>query len=937
MKQYFFLLFISLMFASDCHSQSILDLYPKYFASFGKIYGEKIERINGKEDKMLRYDQETFNIYKDSIENPEAIINVEIQFNEDLDLQKAFDDLALFPNLFYLKLSNMRFLSDAVILDLPKDFSGIKNVEFLHFMGNLGWDFQKLSNKLERLPNLKHLAINGLAKDKFSQLDFEKLRQIKGLYISGRQGAMIPHDIRKMTNLEGIIISADLYPDFEEQFSELQNLPSLKQVKLLYFTIENEDHGVFNDFGSLERLELSNVKVKDLNSFMEAFPSENNLEYLEIFGSESNQFTEGITRFDHLVHLKLERLGNSIAFPEDIFKLKNLKVLILSDNENFTTLSSEIKNLKELEKLTLYFNSLESIPEEIGALENLEYLNLKHNDLKILPQNLGNFSSLQTLILNTNKLKTIPESTGELTNLTKLDLETNQLKNLPESFPDLVKLKILKLNANDLKTLPADFGRLKELRELYLDQNLLKELPSSFSELRSLENLSLRNNELTSLPSFKDLKNLKRFDISNHPSALKISYYDSNLDKIVEDTLREPRKNNMVSILPLGFARLENLEVINISENPIETEALWEKIKNLKSSNYSLKAEHTGIEFLPKVGWENILAGSLFLRDNQIKSLPAEIVKAPFLKSLNLSQNPFVLSGFYESKEKLAVVLFEAGNLPESMLEKNAGTAKAYLDLSYQRKNRRNKLEYIEKAFKMDSSYTSSNIRESEYAEALLKEGEYHHAIDLFTQAIQQDTASRVRILNFTVPLFEKRAEAYLSIGDTLAAINDLQVVSSKFSAGNWGEAGLLAKKINEDSLAADSFQSGLEDYERQIQWNKKNERVNYGVQLSKLELFIIAEEFQKAEKYFMELAKETITGNRNEYLLEYFGLIIKAIERDLSKIEIEQFRQEVLDEEVSISGWSFEIFRKWLYQTELPQEKVSKMAKLTDILENQV
>src|SRR5690606_34238729 len=100
-------------------------------------------------------------------------------------------------------------------------------------------------------------------------------------------------------------------------------------------------------------------------------------------------------------------------------------------------------------------------------------------------------------------------------------------------------------------------------------------------------------------------------------------------------------------------------------------------------------------------------------------------------------------------------------------------TAKAYLDLSYQRNNRSNALDYMSKAFKIDSSYTAKNIRKTKYAEALLEAGEYHPAIKQFTQEIQQDTASRVRILNFTVPLFENRAKAFLAIGDTLAAIND--------------------------------------------------------------------------------------------------------------------------------------------------------------------
>ena len=934
MKQPLLFLFFFL-FAAHLHSQSILELYPKYFASYGGINAEDIERINKWESTFLNYEQDKFAIYKDSIKNPDAIINVKIQFTKELDLQKAFNDLKMFPNLYYLELSDMKFLSKPVRIDMPEDLSGIKGVEILHLWGDLGWDFSELSDKLENFKNLKHLAINSLAKDKFSQLNLEKLSQLRGLYLSGREGTTIPQAIEELVHLEGFIISADQYPDFKEQSLKLQKLPSLKELKLMYMTLQNGNQEAFGHFGSLERLELTNVKVKDLDKLFAAFPSENKLKHLEIFGSNSENFSEGINRFSNLEHLKLERLGDSIEFPEEIFELKDLKVLILSDNDNFTSLSSKIENLKNLEKLTLYFNSLEHLPEELGHLESLKYLDLKHNKLETLPESLGKLSSLETLIVNTNNLTALPESIGNLNNLEELDVDANQLLKLPESFPGLINLKVLKLNGNDLRTLPSQFGFLKELKQLHLDQNLLEELPSSITNLESLELLYLRNNQLSSLPSFRNISALSEFFINNHRALSNISNYDAGRNRSVVDSSRVPRKSNTISRLPSGFADLERLRTIDISENPIETEALWEEVKNFSSSNYSLKAENTGIKYLPEEGWGNILAKSLYLRNNQINSVPADIVNAPFLSTVDISRNPFFLSGHYENKEKLAVVLFEAGHLPEKMLEKNSKTAKAYLDLSYQRNNRSNALDYMSKAFKIDSSYTAKNIRKTKYAEALLEAGEYHPAIEQFTQEIQQDTASRVRILNFTVPLFENRAKAFLAIGDTLAAINDLRTVSQKFSAGKWGEASLLARKIKDDSLAKDLFKSGVEEYERQIAWNEENDRVNYGYQLSKLELLIIAEEFEEAKEYYNKLLQEEVTPLRNVALLEYFNLILKAISEDLSKIEIQQFSQKISDEEIKISGWSFELFQKWTVQANISFQKKQIISALTAELEN--
>ena len=552
-----------------------------------------------------------------------------------------------------------------------------------------------------------------------------------------------------------------------------------------------------------------------------------------------------------------------------------------------------------------------------------------------LPENLGNLSSLKKLIANTNQLESLPPGIGQLKNLRELDMETNRLTTLPESFSGLSNLKVLNINANDLQHLPAEFGKLVKLEKFQGDQNLLEELPSSFSDLEALEVLSLRNNNLSSLPSFKKLKALSKFIINNHPAYTNISNYDASRNRGVVDSSRVPRRNNKISHLPPGFADLGRLELIDISENPLETEALWQEIKEFKSSKYLLKAENTGINSLPEEGWKNILAGSLYLRNNQINSVPADIINAPYLSILDISRNPFFLSGNYENKEKLAVVMFEAGQLPEEMLKKNSRTAKAYLDLSYQRNNRSTALEYMNRAFEIDSAYASKNIRRTKYAEALLEAGEYEHAIEQFTHEIQQDTASRVRILNFTVPLFENRAKAFLAIGDTIAAIHDLRIVSQKFNAGNWGEAGLLARKINEDSLATGLFNSGVEAYERQIAWNDENNQINYGHQLSKLELLIIAEEFKRAKDYHNKLFQEGVNPLRNEVLLEYFDLILKAISKDLSNIDIQQFRQKISDEEIKITGWSFDLFQSWLYQTELPAEIVSKMEDLTIILKD--
>ena len=152
------------------------------------------------------------------------------------------------------------------------------------------------------------------------------------------------------------------------------------------------------------------------------------------------------TENDRIVGLGLHNKGLT-SFPEIIFKLTSLKVLVLDNN-----------------KLT-------SIPETLEKLNNLQTLNLGHNLLKNLPKSLSNLSSLEDLILWSNKFESLSESIGNLTSLQKLFLFDNQLTALPEGIGNLKSLKILDLKQNELSILPDSIVNLKSLEKLLIKSN----------------------------------------------------------------------------------------------------------------------------------------------------------------------------------------------------------------------------------------------------------------------------------------------------------------------------------------------------------------------------------------------------------------------------------------------------------------------------------
>jgi hypothetical protein len=248
-----------------------------------------------------------------------------------------------------------------------------------------------------------------------------------------------------------------------------------------------------------------------------------------------------------------EAKENSYETDSLEFALQNpLKIEILHfDSKWWSKLSSEIGKFKNLKKLYLEGNSLESLPDEIGELTNLEYLGLSGSSLKSLPKAFSNLKKLKRLLLNHNQLKEFPKEITELTNLTVLDLSHNEIPSIPEEIGNLTNLEDLYLGYNKIASIPKSINKvtklkqvditnneikviakelfdLKNIRQFYLDSNMIEILPEEISNLAVLHDFGLTNNKLKKLPeSLIETKGL-RMIIGNN--KFEKSYLE-NLDK----------------------------------------------------------------------------------------------------------------------------------------------------------------------------------------------------------------------------------------------------------------------------------------------------------------------------------------------------------------------------------------------------------------------
>ncbi|NEP02262.1 MAG: leucine-rich repeat protein [Symploca sp. SIO2E9] len=346
-------------------------------------------------------------------------------------------------------------------------------------------------------------------------------------------------------------------------------------------------------------LQKDNIPVRCLKKIREA--KENKLEELNLsnYGFPGNKY-------------QLTKI------PEEVFELKNLRVLILRNNIIYK-LPKSLGNLSNLTKLDLSYNQLSTLPEFLENISNLTKLYLIHNQLSTLPESLGNLSDLTELDLSGNQLSTLPESLGNLSNLTELDLSGNQLSTLPESLGNLSNLTELNLSDNQLSTLPESLGNLTNLTKLYLSGNQLSTLPESLGNLTNLTKLYLSGNQLSTLPeSLGNLTNLTDLDLSsNQLSTLPQSL--GNLTNLTKLDLN----CNQLSTLPESLGTLTNLTDLNLNYNQLST--LPESLGTLTNLT-DLNLNYNQLSTLPESLGNLTNLAFLYLRDNPLVNPPPEIV-----------------------------------------------------------------------------------------------------------------------------------------------------------------------------------------------------------------------------------------------------------------------------------------------------------------------
>ncbi|XP_054789142.1 receptor protein-tyrosine kinase CEPR1-like [Prosopis cineraria] len=399
---------------------------------------------------------------------------------------------------------------------------------------------------------------------------------------------------------------------------------------------------------------LTSLKVLDLsyNLFTGQFPmSVFNLTSLEVLTFNEN---EGF---------------NLWTLPKDIYKLKNLKSMVLTTCMVQGQIPSSIGNLTSLVDLELSGNFLTGhIPPELGMLKNLQFLELYYNSLVgVIPEELGNLMELKDLDMSVNKLTgNIPESICRLPKLEVIQLYNNSLTGeIPAVIENSTSLRILSIYDNFLSGhVPRNLGQFSELVVLDLSENQLSgPLPTGVCKGGKLLYFLVLDNQFSGvLPDvYAKCFTLLRFRVSNnhlqgsipgdlfglpHVSIIDLGY--NNFSGSISESIGNSRnlselftqRNQISGFIPPTVSRATNLVKIDLSYNllsgPIPSE-----IGNLKRLN------------------------SLMLQGNKLNSsIPSTLSFLQSLNVLDLSNN--LLSGTIS--ESLSALLPNYINFSDNLL-----------------------------------------------------------------------------------------------------------------------------------------------------------------------------------------------------------------------------------------------------------------------------
>jgi Leucine-rich repeat (LRR) protein/predicted DNA-binding WGR domain protein len=306
-----------------------------------------------------------------------------------------------------------------------KDLFPLANLTQLKNL-NLTWSKVRNLSPLQNLQQLEKLDLS-LSKTLKDLEGIQNLHSLKELDVSNTAATDL-EPVYELKNLKTLVLK-------ELRINSLIGIEKLKTLRKLNCSWCNLKSIDGLNLGDLEELELSGLKIKDV----EAFKSLSQLRSLIIERAEIKN-TEGFKYLSNLKHLKLDIIKvDSIGFLRELTGLEKIEISWIETKKPIKTLP--FQNCIALKELIVSqdINAIEGI-EHIKGLEVLDISGTDITDLQFL----NDHTSLK--VLNCNKNITDLSPLRNCINLESLDLSSTKINSLAD-LSDLKNLKSIRCSS----------------------------------------------------------------------------------------------------------------------------------------------------------------------------------------------------------------------------------------------------------------------------------------------------------------------------------------------------------------------------------------------------------------------------------------------------------------------------------------------------------
>jgi|GEM_PF-2214908 len=718
-------------------------------------------------------------------------------------------------------------------------------LEYLHMdLGN-GFDYMR-PNIHHLWAKLKGLAIRGL----YDPIDLTGAR-FEELSVSGKDSLMhvVAGNLKSIEDLHSLRISFDSLT--QTSALSIAEVNDLQRLLLINKQNAGQVQGILTELDSLKYLSLTGVTAADLQNV------KSSIKHVDFTSKEGmhNEVLEALGVLPYLESIDLRISKNDTIVSADMSLLHSLKSLKLSGR--LISIDESLGQLESLEKLNLRYLKLRDLPASLSNLSHLVELNVEGNNLTVLPD-LSKMNNLIRLFCRNNKLQSLPKGIGSLKMLKELHASGNQLSVLPDDIGELKSLEVLNLNNNHLRFLPKSFTALNKLKILNLSTNCMQELPEDIGKLESLEDLRLFSKKARNIDGRKGGGLECKNDLKEIPKSIVSC-------------------KELVQLLLSGAGVFDEVDV--------------KRVLNIPNDKLKINMRECGINKLSSDGWLDSKVAFIDLSKNQISDIPKEILMSN-IPEINLKKNNLGIYGQkYDSEALKFLVMYDKGLVSKKDVLEYQGMKEAIVKVCsrFYYDNENNPiLKFLPIAMEIDPEYVENNIDTENYAEALLDAERYNDAIDYYTQTIDRQMSRGIKFANSIALNIQNRHKAYLAIGDTLSAIDDLKLIQSEFNYDMNSDIFSLLIESGKFELAKEYVSPTIAYYQELIDKNKSNEE---GLILSMMEVYLVTDDLLAFDKLYRDNYSRVWKSSYAE-LFEYLHLV-----RDISTKEMNENDADAINE----------------------------------------